>query len=164
MNKTTSDRFSRLVAWRLFESTSTVWSVMGNVAACGCFAWAMVLTVCSMTTPGADPSTAYLDAFSCLLIAAVAYYSAMVAKAVAALAKARQIQIGNQASKGPSRVDLFIMLGVGIAGAVKAPAIFEFCDSNAVGILATGLLMLACCVVLAVLPTAFRMSGPQPQR
>ncbi|MDZ5605252.1 hypothetical protein SJI00_20985 [Pseudomonas sp. RP23018S] len=163
MIKTTSQRFSLLVGWRLLESLCIAWVIVGHSLGCLAFGWALLKTVYSMTVTVEHFSLAYQDAFTFLAVAAACSFSAMVAKTLAALARARQHQIGKQACCRPSRVDLFLMLVVGVAGAVQAPALFAYIGSDWAGVIVSGLLVVVSIVIVAMLPTAFRLHAPAPQ-
>lgn len=163
MIKTTSQRFSLLVGWRLLESLCIAWVILGYTLACLAFGWALFKTVCSMTVAADHLSLAYQDAFTYLVMAAACSFTAKVAKTLAVLARARQLQIGKQACNRPSRVDLFLMLVVGVAGAVQAPALFAYIGSEWAGVIVSCLLVVVSIIIVAMLPTAFRLSAPAPQ-
>jgi len=163
MIKTTSQRFSLLVGWRLLESLCIAWVIVGHSLGCLAFGWALFKTVCSMTVAAEHLSLAYQEAFTFLVVAAACSFSAKVAKTLAVLARARQHQIGKQACSRPSRVDLFLMLVVGVAGAVQAPALFAYIGSDWAGVIVSSLLAVVSIVIVAMLPTAFRLPAPAPQ-
>lgn len=157
--RTTSERFTRLVAWRLTETLCTRWSFLANAGAVALFAWVVVCVVLALV--GEKPSD-YQSAVAITCLAVAAYFSGMVAKMIAGVACARQHRFGNNAVTMASAqfTDLCFAMALATMGAISAPLILGYLGSAGAGAACSALLCVIVLCIAAILPTAHRMSGP----
>ena len=159
--RTTSERFSRLVAWRLVESMCTCWRVMGNAGAIIMFFWVAICMVLALTS---NSPVDYQDAVGTTSLAVAAYYSAVVAKMLATIACARQHQFGSNAVTMTSATftDLCFALALALAGSLAAPMVMSLVGGSSMGIACSMLLAVVALCIMTVMPTAYRVSVAQP--
>lgn len=160
--RTTSERFSRLVAWRLAESLCSKWRFIANAGAFAMFIWVAISVVLALTSGESDD---HMSGVSTMCLAVSTYFSGVVAKMMGVVANARQLQVSNKAVTGASAslTDLCFALALAVVGSMTAPSILSLLGSTEVGIACSVLLGASAVCVLATLPTAYRLSAPNPQ-
>jgi len=161
--RTTSERFTRLVAWRLIESICTSWRVLANTGAIAMFFWVAICMVLALTS---DKPTDYQGAIATTCLAVAACFSGVVAKMMSGIASARQHQFGNNAVTMASApfTDLCFALALAFAGAMAAPMIMGVIGTVDGGVACSMLLGVVALCIAAILPTAYRLSAPAPQQ
>jgi len=158
--RTTSERFTRLVAWRLAETLLTRWGILANAGAIVMFIWVAICVVLALMS---DKPADYQSAITTTCLAVATFFSAVVAKLLAAIASARQHQFGSNTVTIASRVftDLCFVLALAFAGAVAAPTIMGLFGAAGAGAVCSMLLGVVALCIAATLPTAYRLSVPQ---
>lgn len=161
--RTTSERFTRLVAWRLAETLCARWSVLANVGAIALFGWVAISVLLALTS---DKPADYQGAASAAGLAIAAFFSGVVAKMVGVIASARQHQFGNNAVTIASApfTDLCFALALAISGAAAAPTLLGLFGGAGAGVACSMLLGAVGLCVAAIMPTAYRLSAPSPQQ
>ena len=160
--RTTSERFSRLVAWRLIESLCSKWRFMANAGAFAMFIW-VIITV-GLALASGDTAD-YMTAVSTMCLAVSAYFSGVVAKMMGVVANARQLQFSSKTvtSASSSFTDLCFALSLAAVGTLAAPTILNLLGSAEVGVACSVLLGVIGLCVVAIMPTAYRLSASNPQ-
>ena len=160
--RTTSERFSRLVAWRLAESLCSKWRFIANAGAFAMFIWVAISVVLALTS--GEPAD-HMSAVSTMCLAVITYFSGVVAKMMGVVANARQLQVSNKAVTGASAslTDLCFALALAVVGSITAPTILTLLGSAETGIACSVLLGTIGLCVAAIMPTAYRLRSPSPQ-
>jgi len=160
--RTTSERFSRLVAWRLAESLCSKWRLMANAGALTMFIWVAISVVLAMTSGESDD---HMSGVSTTCLAVSTYFSGVVAKMMGGVANARQLQFSNKTltSASSSLTDLCFALALAAVGTLAAPTILNLLGSAEVGIACSVLLGVIALCVVAIIPTAYRLSASSPR-
>lgn len=160
--RTTSERFTRLVAWRLAETLCTRWAFLANAGAIAMFIWVAVCMVLALTS---DKPADYQSAVAITCLAVAAYFSGVVAKMMAEVASARQHQFGNNAVTMASApfADLCFALALAFSGTVAAPMIMSLFGGASAGAACSMLLGVVALCIAVIMPTAYRLSVPSPQ-
>lgn len=159
--RTTSERFTRLVAWRLAETLCTRWCVLANAGAIALFGWVAISVLLALTS---NTNADYQGAVSAAGLAVAAFFSGVVAKMMGVIASARQQQLGNNAvtiSRAPF-TDLCFALALAISGAAAAPTLLGL--FGGAGVTCSMLFGAIGLCIVAIMPTAYHLSAPSPQQ
>lgn len=160
--RTTSERFTRLVAWRLAETLCTRWAFLANAGAIAMFIWVAICMVLALTSDKPDD---FQGAIVTTCLAVAAYFSGVVAKMMAGIASARQHQFGNNEVNMASApfTDLCFALALAFTGTVAAPTIMGLFGGADAGFACSMLLGIVALCITVIMPTAYRLSVPSPQ-
>lgn len=160
--RTTSERFTRLVVWRLAETLCTRWAFLANAGALAMFIWAAICIVLALTS---DKPADYESAIVTTCLSVATCFSGVVAKMMARIASARQHQFGNNEVSMASApfTDLCFALALALAGTVAAPTIMGLFGGAGAGVACSMLLGVVALCIAAIMPTAYRLSVPAQQ-
>ena len=159
--RTTSERFTRLVAWRLAETLCTRWAFLANAGAVAMFIWVAICMVLALLS---DKHDDYHSAIATMCLAVTAYFSGVVAIMMAGIASARQLQLGNNeaTTARASFADLCFALVLALAGAYAAPMSMGLIGGSGTSVACSMLLGVVALCIAAIMPTAYRMPAPAP--
>lgn len=160
--RTTSERFTRLVAWRLAETMCTRWALLANAGAVAMFIWVAICMVLALTS---DKDADYHSAIATTCLAVAAYFSGVVAKVMAGVASARQRQLGkNEVTMANAPfTDLCFALALSMTGTIAAPTTMHLLGDADAGVACSMLLGVVALCTAAIMPTAYRLPAPSTQ-
>ena len=160
--RTTSERFTRLVAWRLVETLCARWSFLANAGALAMFSWVAICTVQALKS---DETADYESAIVTTCLSVATCFSGVVAKMIMGIASARQLQLGNKEvtmARAPF-ADLCLALVLALTGAFAAPMNMGLIGGAGAGVACSVLLAVVALCIAAIMPTAYRLPAPAPQ-
>lgn len=161
--RTTSERFTRLVAWRLAETLCARWGLLANVGALAMFIWVAICMVLALTS---DKPADYESAIVTTCLSVATCFSGVVAKMMMGIASARQLQLGNKEvtmARAPF-ADLCFALVLALTGALAAPMNMGLIGGAGSGVACSALLGVVALCIAAIMPTAYRLPATSPQQ
>jgi hypothetical protein len=126
------------------------------------FSWVAISVVLALTS---DKPADYMSAIGSTCLAVAAYFSGAVAKMMGVVANARHHQFGNKAVTIASApfTDLCFALALAAVGTLTAPSILNSLGSAGAGVACSMLLGAIGLCIVAIMPTAYRLSASSPQ-